>query len=220
MEQPLVFISREQPPQATFRQQLEAAGRRVHGESLVELTPVAFDSPPPADWIFFYSPRAVDFFGATAQPTAGQRLAAIGPGTAAACRQQGWAVDFTGTGQPADVAAAFGELAAGQAVLFPQARQSRRSVERALGARIRAFPLIVYDNLPRGAVRLPAHDTAVFTSPINARTYFRYYPPRADVSYVAIGPSTAQALRALGLTDFRTATQPDEAALARAVLAG
>lgn len=218
MDTAVVFISREQPPHSPFRRTVEAAGHRVHGESLIRLTPVAFGEPPATDWIFFYSPRAVAFFAAAARPEAEQRLAAIGPGTAAACSRAGWRVDFIGQGSPAEVARAFLPVAAGQRVLFPQARQSRRSVEKAIAEQIDAVPLIVYDNEIRPTIALPKHHIAVFTSPLNVRAYMRYYPPRGDVMFVAIGPSTAAAMRAAGITRFRLADSPDEQALARAVL--
>ena len=48
-----IFISREQSDESVFYKTLTAKGFEVHGQSLLEIRAVPFESIPEADWIFF-----------------------------------------------------------------------------------------------------------------------------------------------------------------------
>lgn len=213
------FISRHLTESSPFRERLATLGWEVVGCSLVKFQPLPFGPLPTADWVFFYSKTAVRFFleGLGGPPPSALRWAALGQGTAAAMLEAGLRVDFTGTGDPESTAAAFGTLARGQRVLFPQARQSQQSVERLLAGAIQAVSLIVYDNLPVENPIVPPCQILVFTSPLNAAAYFHAYTLQKGQQVVAIGHTTAAALRRLGI-DCRTAPEPSEAGLAATVL--
>lgn len=215
-----VFISRKAPAASAFAAPLRAAGWAVHGRSLVELTPLPATEIPEADWVFFSSRHAVQFFfplaGAGGQRLA--RLAALGPGTASELQQYAERVDFTGTGDPSTTAAAFLPLATGKRVLFPEARQSQRSVARLLGGAITAIHLPVYANTPVAGLSRLDQDVLVFTSPMNAAAYLNQHRLQAHQRVVAIGQTTAAALREFGVATVWTATEPSESALAAAVL--
>lgn len=215
-----VFISRALAPESPFRKGLEGAGWEVVGESLLTFEPVPFEQLPPADWIFFSSAQGVrHFFGQLPPETAlPHALAAMGPGTAKALQALGKPPRFTGDGDPARTAESFLRVAHGQRVLFPQAKNSRRSIQRRLEGHILALDLVVYDNRPRTDVQLPPCDVAVLTSPLNARAFLALAlstPPRA---FVAIGGPTAEALHSAGAQPVFQAERPDEASLARTVL--
>lgn len=213
------FISRQLAKRSPFRERLAILGWEVVGLSLIEFQPLPFGPLPTADWVFFYSKTAVRFFleGLGGPPPSGLRWAALGQGTATAMREAGLRVDYTGTGDPESTAAAFGALARGQRVLFPRARQSQQSVERLLAGVIQAVSLIVYDNLPVENPIIPPCQILVFTSPLNAAAYFHADTLQKGQLVVAIGHTTAAALRRLGI-DCRTAPEPSEAGLAAAVL--
>lgn len=213
-----VFITREQGPASPFSRRLEAAGWRVRGQSLLQHEAVPFTDVPDCDWTFFYSPRAVRFFLEQLTDRPVVRWAAIGPGTAKALEARGIVPDFVGDGDPDATAAAFLPLAAGQRVLFPRARHSRQSVQRALGDEIISLDLIVYDNRPKADFEAPPCRVLVFTSPLNARAYFGRYPLREGQRVVAIGPSTAVTLSDLGVIFDAVAAEPSEEGLAAAVL--
>ncbi len=214
-----VFISRELSADSAFRQILQAAGWQLTGFSLIEFEAVPFAELPEADWLFFYSPRAVRFFrkGIELPARPAYRIAAVGPGTARALAQAGIPVDFAGTGVPEETAAAFARTAEGQRVVFPQARNSRQSVQRLLAGRIQAIPLVVYENFPRQEFPQPNARVLVFTSPMNVRAYCSRYPFRPGQGLVAIGQPTAEAIRAQG-REPAVADEPSEEGLARAVL--
>lgn len=220
MNERTVFISRPQPSDSPFRSILEAAGWQVIGLSLIQFRRLSIPSPPPTDWIFFYSKKGVKFFLESVETAymAGKKLACLGPGTAAALKAKGCTVDFTGTGEPSTVAEAFLKVAVGKKVLFPHARQSRQSVQSLLGEHISAISLAVYDNEARQHFTLPYCQVLVFTSPMNVAAYFKKYPIQKGQQCVAIGGATAEALIQQGLQKPIIARQPSEEAMAEAVL--
>lgn len=213
------FITRDLQPNSLFRQQLEKAGWKASGQSLIRFKAVPFERVPETDWVFFYSKRAVMYFFEQLPAAFDERaqVAAIGPGTADHLRQYGVEPLFVGNGDPEEAARTFAREAKGQRVLFPQARRSRQSVQKALGQRIRAQTLVVYDNEPLPEVPLSRAQVLVFTSPLNAETYFSQHPLLAGQQAVAIGQPTAEALRTLDVAP-KIAAAPDEEALAQAVM--
>lgn len=224
MENPqrlIVFISREVGTDSTFRQQLEALGWEVRGQSLLTLCAVDFRPPPPTDWLFFYSGNGVRFFLAkTPAMRHYKRLAVIGPSTAKVLEDAGHTPDFVGTGDPVTTATAFLPLATGQTVVFVGAAQSRQSVQTLLGDAVHSQHWTVYDNQP--LEEFPAQDAAhtlVFTSPLSASSYLSRYAIGPEQNVVAIGESTASALRKAGVSRVKVSDVPTEEGLARAVLA-
>lgn len=213
------YISRNLQAQSTFRLILEAHGVGVEGQSLIHFKPVPFGMVPDADWVFFYSPRAVRFFlGNLPHPLSPEvRLGSIGPSTAQAVTDMGYKVAFTGTGEPETTADAFAEAANGQRVLFPQARHSRQSVQKKLGSIIKSTGIIVYDNRPAADFPLRCPEVLVFTSPLNAKAYLSRYEILPGQQLVAIGNPTASACRSFGKEPV-LASAPNEEALAQAVL--
>lgn len=217
-----VFITRELSAGSLFRTQLEADGYVVTGRSLVAFRPELFPALPAAEWIFFYSKKAVRFFfeglrAAGLALPADTRLAALGPGTGAVLRAERGVVDFQGSGDPADTARDFLKVAVGQRVLFPRAAHSRRSVQEALQDNIKAIDLVVYQNEPvRGLARIRAA-ILVFTSPLNAEAYFAEHRLRPGQKTVAIGRTTASALQQLQVPVDALAEEPSEEGLAAAV---
>ncbi len=198
---PTLFISRSLSAQSPLRLWARDKEVTIIDKSLLFFTAVDFDWPlKPFDWVFFYSPRAVDFFfkAVSSLPTT-TRLAAVGGGTAAAIRAAGYQPDFTGQGQPIDVAAAFLPVARGSTVLFPAARRSGRSIEKLLGDAVQAQYLVVYDNQIQLENHLVYTDWVILTSPLNVQAYFSCLPLCSTTTYLAIGSVTAQAMQQWGV---------------------
>ena len=215
-----VFISREQGRSSVFRMILESAGLQVTGKSLVQLTPLSVSKVPAADWWFFSSSNAVRFFlpGRNLPPLV--RMGALGPSTAEEIeRQTGHTPDFVGNGEPTATAKAFFTVAKKQKVVFPGAVNSMQSVQTLLDGKLDGFALHVYDNIP---VAEPPDMTGmrvlVFTSPLNAKAYLSKYSLSPGQKVVAIGDSTANALREAGIPGVIVAETPDEKALAAVVV--
>jgi uroporphyrinogen-III synthase len=227
------FISRDLSPDSAFRAALAARGWAVSGQSLVVLAALPFEAVPDCDWLFFSSQHAVRFFFQTVEnqgitiPRAAQgavRWAALGPATAHALAQQSVAADFVGTGDPMATAARFRAQCAPSAgalprILFPAARHARQGLRAQLAADFECIPLEIYDNRPLAEFPARSEEVLVFTSPMNAEAYFSKYQLLDNQCVVAIGATTAAALRGLGLQVVATAAEPNERALAEAVLA-
>ena len=205
----MLFISRKLTSGSLLVRWAEARGERIDARSLLTFAPVAFTAPEDADWWFFYSSRAVAFAGTIPDDV---RLAAIGGSTAASVLRQVGRVDFCGNGNPDDTAEDFLVVGEGQRVFFPRARQSRLSVQRALGDRLEVLDAICYDNQPAPPPGAIVADTYIFTSPLNVAAYLDHWPLAEGARVVAIGPSTGAELERRGV-DCVWPVEPTEAAL-------
>ena len=217
-----LFISRDVKPESVFLQLLHAKGYQVSGQSLIAFEPIDFSAYPATDWIFFYSARAAEYFSlgleklAHSWPSAA-KVAAMGRGTARWLQAQERQVDFIGSGHPAAVVAHFAPLIQGQTVLFPRAKNSKQSIQRLLPPQLETLDLVVYQNEPKAQFSIPPVDILVFTSPMNAKTYFQKYAIAKDQQLISIGASTSQALVELGHPQVIEAQEPSEKGLAQAV---
>lgn len=218
-----IFISRLLKPESDFRASLQGYGLQITARSLLQFEGIDFEKIPDADWIFFYSQKAVTYFCGRVKKNridlkAEIKWGAIGPATAKALMEWRGKVHFTGDGDPKNTGKKFGAIARGQRVLFPRAAHSRRSLQKQLAGQIDALDLVVYKNTINPKAERPEADILVFTSPLNAEAYFlgRKISPNQQV--VAIGQTTAGALRKLGVRRAIVAAEPSEKGLAKAVL--
>ena len=221
-----VFITRPLNADSIFVGKLTVLGFQVIGASLIDFQPEPVLPVPPHDWCFFYSPRAVQFY--FTRPLANlktnierqvrARYGVMGEGTEEAALRYLNKVDLRGNGQPKAVADQLAEKAFDRRILFPQARNSRRSVEKHVGDAAWCLPYVVYNNVPLRHFELPPSDVLVFTSPLNVDAYFGRYELQPEQRTVAIGRTTAAALRQRRIKVHGIAKQPTEAALAAAVL--
>ncbi|MEM1215612.1 MAG: uroporphyrinogen-III synthase [Bacteroidota bacterium] len=217
---PSVFLSRELRPSSPFHALKQSVEWVIHAQSLLRFESVSLGATPAVDWLFFYSQRGVQFLLPQYSPPPELRLAAIGEATAAALRQAGYVPQFVGQGSPQQVADAFREHAYGQRVGFVQARQSRRSVQQILKKAVEASNWIVYDNQlhPAAVASIPQVDYLVFTSPLNVKAWCAGQSAPYPERFIAIGPTTAAALREAGITNYRVAAAPSESELFHCLL--
>lgn len=219
------FISRSLGQASPFARVLEQAGWSVAGYSLVILEALPFNPAalPRADWVLATSRNGVRFFlnafAGLRQPLPDVRWAAIGPATAAEMQYLGVGPDFTGSGDPEAALQALLPLVQGQRILHPTALRPAGSVSRWLGPYATVIHLPVYRNEPVDEPPFSPAAVLVFTSPMNARSYFSKNTLKPGQRVVAIGQSTAQALADLGVHPDATASAPDEVSLAAAVIA-
>ncbi|MEO1518550.1 MAG: uroporphyrinogen-III synthase [Bacteroidota bacterium] len=215
-----IFISRPLAADSAFRRALDGHDIELFDESMIQFHPLPFFQLPDCDWLFFYSQKGVQFFfdqWITPLPEH-IRLAGMGAATARALEQRAGRVDFSGTGNPEETAKAFLLRAANQKVLFPRASHSRRSIQRLLTGYIQAIDLVVYRNTPKRDTNIPDCNLLVFTSPLNARYFLQQYPLKDQQEVVAIGQTTAEALRQLGCPRVHIARQSTEEAMAEVVI--
>lgn len=218
-----VFITRPLSRKSVFQNQLEAAGFTVNGISLLKFSAVSFDSIPSSDWIFFYSKNGVNFFfrglkDKNLSLPNQVRWGVMGKGTADALLKKVSQVDFIGHGNILQTATEFLTRARGQIVLFPQASNSRQTIQRLLEDNITQKDLIVYHNEPKKQVNIPDCNILVFTSPMNVKAYFKDRVLFDDQKVFAIGRTTAKTLVSIGIEDFNIAEEPTEEALVKVIL--
>lgn len=220
-----VFISREISSGSLFKMILEPAGFEIIDRSLVNFSAVPFTALPPTDWLFFYSKRGVNFFFEQLenQLDATIRIGAIGPATAKQVEQYNYKVDFIGNGVPEATARDFigvcnSENTRNRVVVFPQAKNSRRSIQKLLDQEIRTLDLIVYDNEISERVKIPHTDILVFTSPMNVLAYLESNQIHESQKIVAIGLTTALFLKQKGFKAVHIADMPSEKSMAEKVL--
>lgn len=178
----------------------------------------------PGDALVLTSAHAARRLRGCAVP-AGVRVAAVGQATARALAEAGLGVDLVGTGGARELARALAPER-GTRVLFPCAESPRPELEQELQARgVRVERLALYRTRARADVRLDLQAAVrLYLSPsavAAALAFEREHGPRAR--RVAVGPTTAEALRAAGLP-HAVAAGPDPedllAAVVRASLAG
>ena len=215
-----IFITRDLAPDSALHKMLSQKGHRIHAQSLIDFELVPFNYFPPCEWIFFYSPRCVDFFFEMADPRRykGSKFAVMGGGTARALLTHDIVPDFIGNGIPAHTAEALAGEAQDTRILFPRAENSRRSIEKLLADdQVEVIDIIVYSNTPKVDFTVPKCEVLVFTSPLNAEAYFMLYDLKKGQKVVAIGKTTAEYLRSLEIYDLTTAESPTAAGIAAAI---
>ena len=218
-----VFITRSLSSGSVFQTKLEAAGFVVKGISLLKFSAISFNKIPPSDWIFFYSKNGVKFFfkgmeEANLNVAEHMRWGAMGKGTAEVLAKKVTQIDFIGQGNILQTATDFLARANGQIILFPQATNSRQTIQRILEDNIIQKDLIVYRNEPKKRLNIPDADILVFTSPMNVKAYFKDKVLFDDQKVFAIGRTTAKALVSIGIEEFNIAAEPSEEALVEVIL--
>ena len=175
-------------------------------------------------WVVFTSPNSVTFFfdrlrqlSKDARAFGSARVAAVGQSTGQLLHARGIQPDLLPeTHSAAGLAKAFEAIPLrDQEILLPASSIGRTELDEALvrqGATV--LRVTTYQNLPppRDAVELPSAltegqlDCVLFASPSSARHFVEVVGPEQGLAYLqqldiaAIGPTTASALRELGLT--------------------
>lgn len=192
-------------------------------------------------WLTLTSAAAVDAvaarldaLGLHPRPDARTRVGVVGEATARAARERFGRVDLVPTRHTADGLAAAMPGMWGARVLFPCADRARDALPSLLtvrGARVeRVIAYRTVDAPPdalaefAAAVAAGALDLVLVASPSAAGALVRALADAAlapdACKVVCIGPTTADACRTRGLTVVAVASEPSDAALVRAALAG
>ena len=224
-----VVVTRAREQASELRRRLEALGATVVELPSIAIEPVEFTVPGLGayEWVVFTSVNGVDAFFARGLAPAGLdsralgsvRVAAIGPGTAAALADHGIRVDLLPERFVAEsLLDAFPDPAApGALVLLPRAAQARDVLPDGLGARGYAVDVLsVYRTVTAAPdaraltlVREGRVDAVTFTSSSTVRNFVDLVGrlPEPPPPVVSIGPVTSDTARELGLTVTAEATE-------------
>ncbi len=195
-----VFISRTLTEKSAFKTGLEAQGYKTDGTSMVKFSGMDFNLDAPYDWLFFYSKTAVKYFFKKVTPESikGKKIATFGSSTAKALKEYNLKADFHGKGDSSAVAKEFLQVAKGQTIAFPRAKSSLKSVQTKIADKAQIVDIPVYKNVAKKEVPFSDADFLVFTSPLNAKTYFGKHQAKNHQQIIAIGKTTGNTL--IGLT--------------------
>lgn len=164
------------------------------------------------DLVFFTSPQTARAFYA-AFPHNDLPAASLGAGTARQIPRHITQV-FTGVDSAPEVINTFIEEFPAAKVLIPCGDRSFRRLQKALNPQ-QFEEVIVYHTRNR-KVHIPTCAVYAFTSPSNVESFFSTHRVDHDAAYVAIGQSTAEALRKQEKNP-RIAEDYGQKALARAI---
>ena len=217
-----IVVTRAREQASELRARLTALGASVLELPSIAIEPVDFALPEldAYGWVIFTSVNGVHAFfdrglapaGLDARALGGVRVAAIGPGTAAALADRGIRVDLVPERFVAEsLLEAFPEPATpGVGVLLARAEQARDVLPEGLGTRGYTVDILpVYktvtaapDPAALAAVREGSVDAVTFTSSSTVRNFVDLVGPLADPAptVVSIGPVTSDTARELGLT--------------------
>lgn len=218
-----IFISRELSSDSIFKKELENQGFHVYGESLLQFELIPFGKIPEVDWLFFYSQKGVQFFfnhilDNNISLPVNIKLAGFGEKTAAMIESYQVECHFVGTGKAKSTALEFLKIAAEQTILFPRAKNSQRSVQQLIDNQTITKDLIIYKNSPKAAFDFPKMDFLVFTSPLNAKVFFKKYKYETGQKIFSIGETTAKTLKDLGIKKVFFPKKPSEENLVNILL--
>ncbi len=217
-----VFISRELPENSYLRKALQKHNIEVEAVSFIRTVPIITKLDDfilkNADWIFFSSKNAVEYFFKL-EPILPKavKYGVIGNGTAEALRKAGHVADFAGSGIETDVIAIkFAELANGTTVIFPAAENSLKSIQKGLSPDTKIIELPIYQTVPVNNIETCCEDVLIFTSPSNVEAYFAINLLEPGQKVIAIGHSTGKKLEEYDVS-YTLPFTPDEVGLAEAV---
>ncbi|HEU5300770.1 MAG TPA: uroporphyrinogen-III C-methyltransferase [Acidimicrobiia bacterium] len=217
-----IVVTRAREQASALRTRLEALGADVVELPTIAIEPLAFDLPNLRRyaWLVFTSVNGVDAFfdrglaphGFDSRALGGLRVAAIGPGTAAALGVRGIRPDLVPDRFVAEsLLEGFPEPGApGERVLLARAEQARDVLPEGLGDRGHVVDVLpVYRTVPTvpdpadlDRIRAGEVDAVTFTSSSTARNFCDAIGTLPDPAppVVSIGPVTSATARELGLT--------------------
>jgi hydroxymethylbilane synthase len=216
-----IFITRDLRKFDYFRDALTANGFTVNGQSLIEIKAVPVRSVPKTEWVFFSSKHAVKFFFDLKPDLEGVKFGAVAKNTADELRKFGKRAEFIGSSNDTKLTGKkFAALAGGRKVLFPQAKESLKSIQLQMPVKNNVIDMVVYETIKKSlepGVRSSEFGVIVFTSPSNVETFFEKNKVEGHQKVVAMGDATANALKKFGVRANRMPITFDDLGLVQAV---
>jgi hydroxymethylbilane synthase len=213
-----VFISRDSGRFDLFTKSLTANGITVHSKALIDIRTLEVKVVPRTDWIFFSSKNAVKHFFNQKPEMGSPKYGCVGKSTAEALRRFGKKPDFIGYSTDTRMTGKqFAATVGSGTVLFPQAKESMRSIQLQFSNRNQVIDLSVYETIKNNDTLVPEVDALVFTSPSNVEAFFEKNKIKTGQKVVAMGGATGSALRDRGVQRYAMPKTFDDIGLAQAV---
>ena len=219
-----VFITREINLGGYLESYLKTKNIALIGKSLIRTFPIIhkMDSGifQQVDWIFFNSKNGVEyFFQLEPKLSPSIKIGVIGRGSEMALKELGRDADFVGeTSDTTRVARKFSHLVEGKTVLFPQSKDSLRTIQHGLDPeKTKTIDLPLYETEAEKNVEIFMADVMIFTSPSNVDSFMQDHLMDPNQKVIAIGKSTANQLFNYGIQAHAIPYTPDEMGLAEAL---
>jgi hydroxymethylbilane synthase len=221
-----VFISRELSESSYLRKALSKHQIEIEDRSLIKTFPSIHHLDSfilrDIDWVFFSSKNAIEhFFKLEPLLPKKVKFGVLGRGSEDALRLHGKVADFNGEEEgidTKDIALEFAKLANGSKVLFPSAKGSLKTIQKALSDDTKIVELTVYETVSEEDVAQSYAEVLIFTSPSNVDSYFAENLLEPDQQVICIGKTTGQKFDEMGVK-YTLPFSPDEMGLAEAVFA-
>lgn len=191
-----VFITRNIKEDDFFSRSLKANGYQVSGRAFIEFKTIAIGKPPTTDWVFFSSKHAVTYFFEQ-KPLLGKvKIGTIAKSTADVLRSFGRRADFIGASTDTRlVGKQFASIVRSERVLFPQAKESMRTVQKQFVNSGQVVDLPVYETISKLVDDTPDADIMLFTSPSNVEAFLEKKRLKKEQKIIAMGDATAHTLK-------------------------
>lgn len=213
-----VFITRDVRDDDFFSRVLKANKYTVSGRAFIEFKPIPFSRIPIADWIFFSSKHAVKYFFEQKPEIGNLKIGAIGKSTAAAIRSYGKRAEFIGYSTDTRLTGKqFASLVKSSPVLFPQAKDSMRTIQQQFINKGQTRDLTVYETIQKPVEDIPDADIMLFTSPSNVEAFFEKKKLNSDQKIIAMGDATSHTLKQFGIKSVYLVPSFDEVGLLQAI---
>ncbi len=214
-----VLITRDLKEDSFFKNVLEGNGYKVEGVSFIETKKVNILSVPQADWVFFASSNAVDyFFNQNPELKAKTKFGVIGKSTEQELKKHNRNAAFVGSVNDTKVVGKkFAKTVGDETVLFPQAKGGLRTIQQQFEDASKLTDLVVYETVKKENAKLPDAEILVFTSPSNVESFFEKTKISPSQKVIAIGKSTEKKLTEHGVENCLLPASFDEVGLAEAV---
>jgi len=213
-----VFITRDIREDDFFSRVLKANKYTVSGRAFIEFKTIPFSRIPIADWVFFSSKHAVKYFFEQKPEIGKLKIGAIGKSTAAAIRTYGKRADFIGYSTDTRLTGKqFASLVKSAPVVFPQAKDSMRTVQQQFVNKSQTRDLAVYETIQKPVEDTPDADIMLFTSPSNVEAFFEKKKLKPEQKVIAMGDATAHTLKQFGSKSVYLVPSFDEVGLLQAI---
>lgn len=213
-----VFITRDIREDDFFSRVLKANGYSVSGRAFIEFNPIPFGRPRITDWIFFSSKHAVKYFFEQKPDIGKAKIGVIGKSTANAVRSYGSRADFIGyTTDTRLTGKQFASLVKAGTVLFPQAKDSMRTVQQQFVNKTQVIDLPVYETINKPVEGITDADILLFTSPSNVEAFLEKKHVKKGQKIIAMGDATANTLKKAGILSVYLVPSFDEIGLLQAI---
>jgi len=213
-----VFITRDIREDDFFSRVLKGNNYKVSGRAFIEFKSIPFSRIPVADWIFFSSKHAVKYFFEQKPEIGNTKIGAIGKSTAAAIRSYGKRAEFIGYSTDTRLTGKqFASLVKSAPVVFPQAKDSMRTVQQQFVNKSQTRDLTVYETSQKPVENTPDADIMLFTSPSNVEAFFEKKKISPQQKVIAMGDATSHTLKQCGVKSVYLVPSFDDIGLLQAI---